>query len=201
MYKNVPYTSKIPKKTKIKIKEKKEMNSNWFITVNTHIHRDSLNKEQRNQIKKDLENRIALALEENYKDYIKVLDEDGSLDDAKITNKIKVEFQKSNKSGDLHSHNLISIKHGTRVQLDYNKIKILLKDAVKNLGDEYIEDFDMRPNIHMKFGSDNGDAETEYMEKGTHKIWSKVDVKKYYEDLRERGITDPSQFNRFSSTK
>lgn len=209
MDKKIPFTSKISilKTKKEKTANKKKVKSNWFVTVNTHIHRKSLDTPfKRTMIKRELEERIASVVNDNYRDFVKIMDENASHEDIdSIENRIKIEFQKEHSSHDLHSHNLLRITHSTRVQLDYKKFKNLLKDAIADLGQEYLEEEEREasrhPNVDIKWGSDSGDPEIEYMEKGTYTEWEKKDVSKYYNKLKRKGETDPELFNRFKRSR
>lgn len=187
-------------------REQEEKRSSWFITVNTHVSRRKLRTAQERKAVKDrLAEIVQQAFEEKPEDII--IQRGKPVDPSSISaeNRIKIEFQKNHRGHQLHSHNLYVVKHRTKLHLDYGIIRDRITAAIQNdplfisllPTSKVTQSGYALPNVHFELGTRNGEKEIDYMEKGTHTIWTKQEVSDYFRNLRETNNTDVNAWNRF----
>jgi len=135
-------------KGKIQDLNKKEKNikpkqSNFLLTINTNQQF----KENDEHLKDDIEifDHSINQLLNNIDDYVK-LPENDKWDDATIKNvDIDYTIERGGKRGQLHIHIMFKIKHFTKIQLNYDKIKKKICDDL-GLNNVYMYNRLLRPN-------------------------------------------------------
>ena len=203
---NLNDAKKLADKT-IRMQKLPDRISAWFITINGHIDARKLNEKQLEELRVE-ENLIAADVLDKKINKILVLKEKGG--QKKIEN--KNEEQEYNAAHQEHTHALLTIRHRTKLHLNYELInKIFMKKyanspvftkirkEIATLPSGGGEDGGV-PKVHIKRATSEGLVEREYMEKGTHTIWKRKDVSEYYKNLRSTGVQDQELFNRFERT-
>jgi hypothetical protein len=111
-------------------KNKKPIHSNFLLTINTNQQYKSNDEHLQNDIE-FFENTIKNILN-NIDQYIDIRN-DGDIWDDDTIKDVDVDYiiERGTKKGQIHCHALIKIKHFTRLQLDYKKLKEKVK---KDLG-------------------------------------------------------------------
>ena len=111
-------------------KNKKAINSNFLLTINTNQQYKSNDEHLQNDIE-FFENTIKNVLN-NIDQYIEIRN-DGDVWDDDTIKSIDIDYviERGTKKGQIHAHALVKIKHFTRLQLDYKKMKEVVK---KDLG-------------------------------------------------------------------
>lgn len=193
---------------KKKLEREHEKVSNWFVTVNSHQNADKLDPLRKRQFKSEQVRIMVRTFDERLNEFIKFIDKDNPPDPKKIKWSrvyLKNEKQKYNPSHQQHIHGLFSMGHHTKIQLDYKKLKKIIREEYANSpvfsslpsgGGEG----GLVPHVDIEMASQSGLAEREYMEKGTHTLWRRKDVAEYYKNLRETGVQDKELWNRFERT-
>lgn len=191
-------------------------NSNWFSTVNFHFPRNRLTKEQRKLLREESYRITRQVFDENLPKIVKFKDPFGTPKRIKkFRIDTKFEFQKNHPSRQAHIHILANFKHTTQIHLDYGKIHELFSKYVKRnpllrkiaadttpspshgTGGEPPE-----PQVHIQRGSNTGDEERLYMEKGTYTIWKKQEVAEYYQNLKDNNVSsEDDRWARFERTE
>lgn len=172
-----------------RIKNSRIKNSSWFITVNPHHSSNGLSDEEKEKIENEYHRTVVDTINDNLNILIQFGKEGEGWSNVKeIENYTTVEIQPVNQTHGFHTHTLLSIEHNTRISLDYEKTKSLLKEACSKI------EGSNKPNVHVKRAENRGANEKSYMEKKTGKIWSTQQVYEYYkENGKGFGAENPFQ--------
>lgn len=182
--------------------------SAYLITINTHVGLNKLKTEEEKEKWEEEALSVSQVVDHNIHDFIKFMNKKAK----PVPEKVKAikfyhkkEFQEFNKAKQFHIHTYLQIEHETKLQLNYDKIKRAVKKAFRGnpLYMQYMGGGGELPKdveVHVQRATDDGRAELEYMEKGTHTIWKRREVREYYKNLRETGAQDPELWNRFERT-
>lgn len=185
--------------------------SGWFVTVNGHLDARKLTPEQLADVRVE-EARIATeVLDRKLHKTIDIREKGGRKRIAQVKVWIRTEEQEFNAAHQEHTHALLTIKHRTNLQINYAKINQLFRKKYANskVFQRIRQEIGLPsgggegggvPHVHIQRASQDGLAEREYMEKGTHTIWKRKDVAEYYKNLRATGVQDQELFNRFERT-
>jgi uncharacterized protein YwqG len=106
-------------------KSKRNRRSNFFLTLNTNKKFNPHSEEY--QV---FNNKFKQSLNEIYDDignYLKIKEAGATYDENVIVVDIESGTEIGPKTGSAHSHTIISVKHNTLVQLDYEKMKEKIK--------------------------------------------------------------------------
>ncbi len=194
------------KAREIRTRKMPEKVSGWFITVNGHLDARKLNEKQLQEVRLEEAKIATEVLDRKLHKTLIIKEKGGKKKIAKVQVWIRNEEQEFNASHQEHTHALLTIKHRTNLQINYARINQLFRKKYTNskvfqrIRQEIGLPSGGDPHVHIQRATDDGIAEREYMEKGTHTVWKRKDVAEYYKNLRATGTQDQELFNRFERT-
>lgn len=186
-------------------------NSNYFVTVNTHIRRDDVTPEEARYIADILQRTFNQALRENTGRWVRIVPGNENMTAEQMLEAIEVytkpEIQPNNNAHQIHSHSIIAIRHNSKVQVDYNEIRNLVNNIVAPEVIRYVRNHaanvpkavaggQFKTDIDRASGSTAGE-EFEYLdEEGVS--WDSDYVGEYYGNLKDSGYEGGDAYKKYS---
>ena len=169
---------------KTEYNKQREKVSAWFITLNAHESANGMSQEDLQATMDQYEDVVRDFFDQNWPELIYFVNDQSENDKiTSVENRITVEVQPFHKAKQIHTHNVLTIKHtGSSLRLDYESTKNGLKEEVLNNCQGA-----NKPVVRIRLSSSKGNNEKEYMEKDSRDVWAGDEVREHFQERRKQG--------------